>query len=176
MTPTPLATLLVAPVAGAIADRRSPAALLVSGALVTCLGATWLATRVQTSPDFIGAWLPGTVLIGAGLGLAYATFAGVTVSALEARVFGLGSGLSAMTRQIGSVLGVACFVAILGQPSAADALAAFDRAWTFAGIVALLGVIPSVALLRHPSAQSATTAAPEPSGYASALAQEKGIA
>lgn len=171
MTPTPLATLLVAPIAGAIADRRSPVPLLIAGALVVCAGAFWLATRVQVNPDFVGVWLPGTLLIGAGFGLAYATFAGVTVSALDAKVFGLGSGLSAMTRQIGAVLGVACLVAILGQPSPDDALAAFDRAWTFAGIVGLLGLIPSLALLRRVSVGEA--AANKPEGYAEALAQEE---
>jgi EmrB/QacA subfamily drug resistance transporter len=152
LTPTPVATIITAPLAGALADRRNPAVLLVCGSLAVAAGAAWFALEVPATPDFV-EWLPGAILVGIGLGLAYATFAGVTVSSLSVEVFGLGSGVSAMTRQIGSVLGVTALVAILGRPSPADAAVAFDRVWAFAALVAFLAVIPSLSLLTRASVE-----------------------
>lgn len=156
LTPTPVATILTAPLAGALADRRNPAILLACGSLAVAAGAAWLALEVSATPSFLADWLPGAVLVGIGLGLAYATFAGVTVSSLSADVFGLGSGVSAMTRQIGSVLGVTVLVAILGRPSPADAVGAFDRVWAFAALTACLAVIPSLSLLSRAPAEQKT--------------------
>jgi EmrB/QacA subfamily drug resistance transporter len=161
LTPTPLATIVAAPLAGAFADRRNPAFLLVAGSLTVGAGAAWFALMVPPTPSFTADWLPGSILVGLGLGMAYATFAGVTVSGLTPESFGLGSGVSAMTRQIGSVLGVAALVALLGQPSPLEAPAAFDRVWAFAALASCLGVIPSLALLAqapHPMA----AASPQP--------------
>jgi hypothetical protein len=50
---------------------------------------------VPPTPSFAD-WLPGSILVGVGLGMAYATFAGVTVSGLTPETFGLGSGVSAI--------------------------------------------------------------------------------
>ena len=56
--------------------------------------------------------------------------------------------LNSSVRQIGAALGVAILVALVGQPSAADTEAAFDRAWLFATICFALVAIGSLAIGR----------------------------
>ena len=53
-----------------------------------------------------------------------------------------------MSRQIGSALGVAILIAILGTPAPGEALDAFDRAWTFMAIVSGAAFLAFLALGR----------------------------
>jgi hypothetical protein len=73
-----------------------------------------------------------------------------------------------MSRQLGSVLGVAIFVAILGHPTAATALGAFRNAWSFmiAMTVASAGVLLAVGQVRIGAAESPAGAAESPAGAA----------
>lgn len=143
---TPLVTALVALPATKLAERRGPAAVLTVGSLVVAAGATWLATRMTGEADFAGAWLPGAVLAGVGLGLAYPLFSAITVRDLNSDEFGLGSGTSAMTRQMGAVLGVTILVAVVGEPGPATTLSAFRNGWLVAVVVSLLAVAPALLL------------------------------
>jgi EmrB/QacA subfamily drug resistance transporter len=153
LTPTPVAAAIVAPIAGMIADRRDPRVLLATGALAVSAGAVWLATQVTLEPKFLADWVPGAVLVGIGLGMSYSTYAGVAVSELHAESFGLGSGVSAMTRQLGAVLGVALLVAVLGHPSGGAVMAAFDSAWLMVAVFGLIAVVPCL-LWRAPGTVS----------------------
>ena len=142
MAPTPIAAALAAVIAGAFATRCDPRTLVGAGALLLTAGATWFALRVPVTPQFWSAWVPGAVLTGIGLGLSYATSASVTMSRLAPSSFGVGSGINAMMRQLGAVLGVALMVAALGHPTIQEAPAAFDRGW----FVAALGGLAALAL------------------------------
>ena len=142
MAPTPIAAAIVAPLGGAVADRGHPLLVIGAGAAVLAAGGWWFATQVPATPDLWAAWIPGAVITGVGLGLAYATAASVTVASLDAALFGVGSGVNAMMRQLGAVLGVALLVSLLGRPGPAEAPAAFDRGWWLAaaGAVVALGL------------------------------------
>ncbi len=82
-------------------------------------------------PDWSGAYLPGSLLGGFGVGLMLPSLGGAATAPLPPQRFATGSALYAMTRQIGIALGVACLVAILGAATGSTAVAAFHHAWAF---------------------------------------------
>jgi hypothetical protein len=89
------------------------------------------------------------VLIGGvGVGLVLPSLASAASASLPPARFATGSAVYTMTRQIGFVLGVSILVAVLGTPRAGDAMAAFDRAWTFMIIASALGAAAALSIGR----------------------------
>ena len=68
-----------------------------------------------------GAYLPGSLLSGVGVGLMLPSLGGAATAPLPPERFATGSALYVMTRQIGIALGVAGLVAILGTATGASA-------------------------------------------------------
>jgi EmrB/QacA subfamily drug resistance transporter len=143
IAPGPLASATAAVVAARFTDRVDPRRFILPGALISAAAAVWLATQVGAEPAFVAEWLPGMVAMGVGVGLGFATIVAVCVRDLGPAQLGIGSGMSATTRQIGAVLGVALLIAILGPAPGADA---YDTGWWAMGALALLAVVP-VALI-----------------------------
>jgi EmrB/QacA subfamily drug resistance transporter len=139
IAPGPLASAAAAIVAGRFTDRIDPRRFILPGALISAAAAVWLATRVGPEPAFLAEWLPGMLMMGVGVGLGFATIVAVCVRDLGPAQLGIGSGMSATTRQIGAVLGVAILVAILGPTPGSDA---YDAGWWAMGGLALLAVVP----------------------------------
>jgi EmrB/QacA subfamily drug resistance transporter len=139
IAPGPLASAAAAVVAGRFTDRVDPRRFILPGALISTVAAVWLATQVGSEPAFLAEWLPGMLLMGIGVGLGFATIVAVCVRDLGPAQLGIGSGMSATTRQIGAVLGVAILVAILGP---APGSGAYDAGWWAMAGLALLAVVP----------------------------------
>ena len=79
-------------------------------------------------PDWLGVWLPGSVLTGIGIGLAFPTLGSAAVRDVPDDRFATASAVNAAFRQVGAVLGTAILVAIVGDPATlADALSRLRR-------------------------------------------------
>ena len=150
MTPGPFVAAAVAGPTSHLVTRLGPRPVLVAGGLLWSAAVLWLVTRVGTTPDFAGEWLPAIVLLGLGAGALLPNLTATAVASARGAEYATATGLNSVSRQLGAALGVALVVAILGTPSAADAAAAFDRAWMFgaacffvAGIGCLLVGRPS---------------------------------
>ncbi len=118
--------------------------VLVAGGLLWGAAVFWFVARVGITPDFVGEWLPGILLLGLGAGTLLPNLTAAAVASAPGAGYATATGLNSVARQIGAALGVALVVAILGTPSPAEAAAAFDRAWTFGAacfIVAGLGCL-----------------------------------
>ena len=139
IAPGPLASALSAGVAARFTDRVDPRRFLLPGAVLSAAAGVWLATQVGTEPAFVREWLPATVLMGVGTGLGFATVVAVCVRDLPPAALGVGSGMSATTRQLGAVAGVATLVAVLGP--APDA-AVFQAGWWTMAALALAALVP----------------------------------
>ena len=138
VTPGPLVVASVSGFAGRAAARRGLRSVLVPGSACFAAGLYWFATQVGTEPAFLNAWLPGTLLVGLGIGLTFPVLSAAAVSSLPADRFGVGSAVNQTARQVGGAIGIAIMVAILGKPDTqAAAMIGFQSAWLYAAAMAL---------------------------------------
>ncbi|HEY1651745.1 MAG TPA: DHA2 family efflux MFS transporter permease subunit [Acidimicrobiales bacterium] len=131
IAPGPLLAGLTAFPAGLLGARLGHRLVGTVGSLCFAAGGAWWIARVGATPDWLGAYLPGSLVSGFGVGLMLPSLGGAATAPLPPQRFATGSALYAMTRQIGVALGVACLVAILGTATGASAVTAFHHAWYF---------------------------------------------
>jgi MFS family permease len=143
-------------VASRIGPRVGMSAVGALGGLLVAAGIAFNAARLGLTPDYLGVFLPGQLIGGAGIGLAMPAFTAVAVGAVPPSRFATAIGISSMFRQVGGALGVAAFVALVGTPTRADAIDAYRHGWYFMIVAALLGGVLMLA------ARLAPVRAPEP--------------
>lgn len=143
---SPLVTVAAASTAARIAMRigSRPAAAL--GGALYAIGCLWYVTRMGAQPHYLDAYLPGTAFTGIGIALILPTLTSAAMLAVPSPRLAVGAGINSMIRQVGAVLGVALFVALVGSPAPAAALAAFHRGWALAAIAAAVAALATVAL------------------------------
>jgi EmrB/QacA subfamily drug resistance transporter len=136
-SPGPLVVALVAQFSTKLAHRYGPRVILAIGALCYSAALALYASVVGPDPHWITHWLPIALLMGAGIGMSLPVQSSAAVQALEPARFALGSAINASFRQLGAVLGISLFVAILGTPAPAAAVGAFHHVWA---LFAVFGV------------------------------------
>ena len=115
ITPGPLLVMPVAIASGRLASRIGHRPLLVGGALVYACSSLWFMLVPGVEPQYLTHWLPGLFLSGIGVGMTFPSLAAAAVNRLPADQYAVGSAVNQATRQIGSVLGVAVTVLLLGH-------------------------------------------------------------
>ncbi|WEB45346.1 MFS transporter [Streptomyces yunnanensis] len=146
VSPSALITAVVASQAGRLNDRFGYRAVFAAGALCYSLGTAALALRTGTTAHWATHWLPTLILNGIGVGLALSTLNNAAAHALPAERFGVGTAINNTFRQLGAVLGVSIFTAVLGTPAAGDLLGSYHRVWwVLAAFPAVSAVLYTVA-------------------------------
>ena len=160
ITPSPIAAALIAPLAGRMVARVGFRPVIMIGLITTGLSIASLAVRTTSTPEYAAVWLPASVLAGLGVGSCFSLISGAAVSSLEPSQFGVGSAVNQTARQIGSIVGVATLIAVLGSPtSAAEALTSFHNAWWM--VAGLTGAAALTATALGGRARKAALAAAE---------------
>ena len=158
VTPGPLVVALVSGPAGKLAGRIGFRPVLVMGFVVFASGLAWYGLRVGASAEYLTVWLPGTLVVGLGIGLTFPILGAAAVSSLHAERFAVGSAVNQTARQVGGALGVAALVAILGSPtSQVQALTSFQHLWWFAAAMSVASGL--VCLLLRPVRRTGTASA-----------------
>jgi EmrB/QacA subfamily drug resistance transporter len=162
VTPGPIVVAIIAGPAGKLAGRLGFRPVLLVGAAFFAIGLATYVTRVTTTPDYLADWLPGTLLVGVGIGLTFPVLSAGAVSSLPPARFAVGSAVNQTARQIGGALGIAVLVALIGsQRRLADPIDGFHELWAFAAGAALVsGVIGS--FIPRPRPRPANDDAPSP--------------
>lgn len=128
--------------AGRLADRRGQRGLIVVGQLLVVAGMLLLVSQLHARPDYLRDWLPGFLVIGVGVGMAIPSLSSAAVAELPPDRFATGGAANNTARQIGAALGVALLIAIVGTPSAAGALRAYQHGFLFcAGCAAVTSLV-----------------------------------
>jgi EmrB/QacA subfamily drug resistance transporter len=137
IAPGPLIAALCAFPGGLLGARFGHRAVGSVGSVLFAVAALWWMARLGVAPDYVGAYLPGSLILGIGVGLMLPSLGGAATSSLPPERFATGSALFAMCRQIGLALGVSCLVAVLATSSGGAALHAFRHAWIFMAVCGL---------------------------------------
>jgi hypothetical protein len=106
------------------AGRIVPAA--AGSLLIAASAAYWLAVT-PARPAYLGGFLPGLLIAGAGAGLTQAPLFAAAGTLPPDRAT-TGAAVLNMSRQLGSAIGIAILVALLASPHP-GALALFHRGW-----------------------------------------------
>ena len=136
VTPGPLLVIPTAIVTGRLAARLGHRRFLVGGSLLYALSSSWFLLVPGNEPNYLQHWLPGLLMSGIAVGLVLPSLSAAAVNRLPAAHYAVGSAVNQATRQIGSVLGVAITVALLGHASLQ--LADFHVLYLLHGALALL--------------------------------------
>jgi len=115
ITPGPLPVIPLAVLSGRLASRMGHRPFLVGGTLVYACSGLWLLLVPGAEPTYLSHWWPGLLLSGMGVGLVLPPLSAAAVHRLPAAQYAVGSAVNQATRQIGSVMGVAFTVLLLGR-------------------------------------------------------------
>ncbi len=117
VTPGPLLVMPTAIITGRLASRLGHRRFLVGGSLLYAISSLWFFLVPGNEPNYLQHWLPGLAMSGIAVGLVLPSLSAAAVSRLPVDHYAVGSAVNQATRQIGSVLGVAVTVALLGHAS-----------------------------------------------------------
>jgi MFS family permease len=149
ITPGPLLVAALSGPAGRLAARVGYGPVLAAGGVTFAAGLLVYVTTVGVEAQYLTHWLPGALLVGAGVALSFPVLSAAAVAGLPQERFGIGGAINQTARQIGAVLGVAMLIAIVGTPTTPDqALDRFRVAWLVGAAVAIGSAVVSSFHLR----------------------------
>jgi len=154
VAPGPLLVPFFAVGAGPLARRIGPGPVAALGCAIYAAGCVFWRFNLSLAPDYPAHMLPGMLMTGTGVGLALPTLVSAGVSAVPPHRFATGSAVVTMARQVGIVIGVAVLVTVLGHPSGAAALAAFQHATVVIAAIAVTAGLASLLLVRSTRARA----------------------
>jgi EmrB/QacA subfamily drug resistance transporter len=150
VTPGPIVVACVAGPAGKLATKIGFRPVILAGSVLFATGLAWYAAEIGTEPQYLSKWLPGTLIVGLGIGLTFPILSAAAVSSLPATRFAVGSSVNQTARQVGGAIGVAVLVAILANPASPEAaLPHFRHLWMFS--CAMAAATGAISLLLPPT-------------------------
>ncbi len=170
IAPGPASAAAFAVPGARLGARFGPGPVGAAGSALFALGAVWWLGRLGAAPNFAADFLPGMLIGGAGVGLVLPSLTGAAAAALPPARLATGIAVQTTGRQIGSALGVALLVAVLG--GAATGADGFRAAWE---LMFLGGLAAAIALtLTGPAAVARGGAAAARGGAAAPLVGANG--
>jgi EmrB/QacA subfamily drug resistance transporter len=141
--PGPAMAAIMAVPGARLGSRFGPGRVGAVGALLFALGGVWWVTHLNGAPRYAADFLPGMMIGGVGVGLMIPSLTGAVASTLAPARLATGIAVQTTGRQIGSALGFAILVAVLGTPHTAGD---FKAAWEFMIAASLLAGATLIAI------------------------------
>jgi EmrB/QacA subfamily drug resistance transporter len=160
-TATPM---VVAPLAGSLADRIGTRPLLVTGLVLQAAGLTWVASVAATATGGYGRFVVPLVIAGVGVSMALPSVPTAALGAVPPEDVGRASGVSNTMQRFGAAFGIALVTAVFAANghlgSVAGFTAGYRPAMLVSAAISLLGAVAAVAIGRRQAAP-ASAAMPE---------------
>jgi EmrB/QacA subfamily drug resistance transporter len=149
--------MLIAPIAGKVADRFGERVPIVAGFVLDAAGFTLLGLTVTAAGGYLAAAAP-LLLAGVGVGLAVPTTVSASLRAVGPQQVGLASGVGSTLQSIGGVFGVATVAAVFGGAGSyltpGDFVNGLRPALLALAILAALGALAGLAVQNKAAAKS----------------------
>jgi EmrB/QacA subfamily drug resistance transporter len=152
-TATPM---VVAPLAGALADRIGTRPLLVTGLLMQAGGLAWVASLAGAGSSGYGRFVVPLIIAGVGISMAIPTSTTAALSAVGPADVGRASGVNNTMQRFGAAFGIALATAVFAAHghlgSVASFTAGYRPAMVVSAAISLLGAAAAVAIGRRKAA------------------------
>ncbi|HEX3693254.1 MAG TPA: MFS transporter [Solirubrobacteraceae bacterium] len=135
ISPGPAMAAATAIPAARVGGRFGPGRVGALGTLLFALGGVLWIAMLTDSPNYAGDYLPGMLVGGIGVGLVIPSLTAAVAATLPPARMATGIAVQTTGRQLGSALGFAILVAVLGNPRGAGD---FRDAWAFMLFASLL--------------------------------------
>lgn len=139
--------LLVAPLAGGLADKFGNRPFMAGGLLLQAIGLAWLAAEARPGVGY-GSLIVPLILAGVGISMCFPTVANLVLGSVPANDTGVAAGTNSALKELGGVFGVAglsaAFSAHGSYASASTAMAGFRAALALAAIASAIGVLAAM--------------------------------
>ena len=157
-------TIMIGMVAGApkLIVRFGPNAMTVAGLATLAAGLVWLSF-IDADGSFLVDILPASLVIAAGMAMAFIPSLGTALSAAAPEEGGLAAGIVNTSYQIGSALGLAAMQAVAAAfgadkvGNAVERTDGFSAALLGAAGIAAVGAVLAAVLLKTPSAAAGSS-------------------
>jgi len=150
--PWTLTPLLIAPAAGALADKIGSKPLMALGLAMQAAGLAWIALTATGTTGY-GQFVAPLVLSGVGISMAIPTVPAAALNSVPQSDVGKASGVQGTLQRFGAVFGVAIVVAVFSAnghlSSAAGVVAGFRPALAAAASFSLAGALTALATARR---------------------------
>ncbi len=150
MAPSGIAAAIVSTVAAArLGARVGYRVTGAVGCLLFAVSALGYRLAITASPEYVRVILPAEVLGAVGIGLVIPTLAAAISASLPAARRATGSAVFAMSRQLGTVLGVSATVALMAG-AAHGSVVGYQRVWVFIVVAEAAAAAVCLALAGRP--------------------------
>jgi MFS family permease len=157
-TATPM---LVAPVAGMLADRVGQRPMMVAGVLLQGVGLAWLALAATSTTGYAPLVLP-LILAGVGISMALPAVPTAALGAVRPSDMGKASGANSTLQRFGGVFGIAIATAVFAANGHLGTAASFSSGFRPALLVSaafsVLGAFSALAVRRRRPVPARATA------------------
>jgi MFS family permease len=143
LAPNGLVMMLLSPVSARLINRFGPRPTLMSGALVIAVGYAFAIVLMDNALELITA----SVIIGAGVGIAYAAMPALIMGSVPVTETASANGLNSLMRSVGTAVSSAVMAAMLAQLTISvgglpvPSLFGFRATFAVAASAALAGVL-----------------------------------
>jgi EmrB/QacA subfamily drug resistance transporter len=111
LLPWTLPPMIVAPIAGALADRYGNRPFMIAGLALQAAGYAWVASIATVGVDYLQLGVAFTIA-GVGTSLCFPTVAGAIMGSIPLEHAGVASGTNSAIRELGGVAGVAILASV----------------------------------------------------------------
>jgi NTE family protein len=150
-TPAPFIAVVASLAVGRFARHIDLRWLLTAGGALIALGQLQLVFGITEHPDWLGVYFPASCTWALGVGLAFPVLSEAAMGAAARERYAAATGFSTLVRELGTVIGVAVAVTIIGTQTS---VGAFRDVWLFSVVltVAAVAATPFLRPIRPPEA------------------------
>ncbi|MGI5427946.1 MFS transporter [Streptomyces sp. CA-179760] len=158
--------MLIAPIAGILADRIGGRPVVAAGLFLQALGLGYMSV-VATADASYTAQLPALIVSGIGMALYFAPAAHLVMSSVRPQEQGIASGANNALREVGGALGIAVMASIFAAQGGYESGQAFVDGMrpalvTGSAVVGLAGIAALLIPTRRHTERQADAAEPAP--------------